>query len=85
MIWTVLERDELHWHQRSVHRDFLKADRLKLGQRICRKYSFFHKWQVEKTGNNMDIPGRRMEEETKSILGCTTYKLLIRTQSSSHT
>lgn len=84
MIWEVLERDELHWHQLSVDRDSLEADRLKLGQRICRKDSFLHKWQVEKIDGNMDVPGRRIEEKTERILGCTTYKLLTRTQSSGH-
>lgn len=43
----------------------LEADRLKLGQRICRKDSFFHKCRLKKIHGNMNVPGERIEEETK--------------------
>lgn len=43
----------------------MEADRLKLGQRICRKDSFFHKCRLKKIHGNMNVPGERIEEETK--------------------
>lgn len=61
---------------------------MKLGRRIFRKDSFFHKWKVEKKkiDGNVSVPRKRIEGETKKkLVGCADYKLLIRTQSCGHT